>query len=262
MTPLAELPGRPARESVSVYSEFALPNDANTFGYVLGGKVMHLVDLAGATAAIRHSRCPVVTASVDHMNFLHPIHIGQLIVLHASVNRVFRTSMEVGVRVEVEADIADGLPGFHIVGLGDRALQEARERVKIAINNSGFQFPGRKVTINLANAGKAGAAAISFIGYRCGCGFAISLGHAPAGRRKNGRPLLAAQLLTPHPARIHGAWLTSPSTLEPHPIGWARNTSAITSCSWSSRKSSRGRRSTKPYARCVFSTITSCIASG
>jgi len=57
-----------------------------------------------------------------------------------------------GVRVEVEADIADGLPGFHIVGLGDRALQEARERVKIAINNSGFQFPGRKVTVNLAPA--------------------------------------------------------------------------------------------------------------
>lgn len=102
MTTSTELQGRPVRESVSVYSEFALPNDANTFGYVLGGKVMHLVDLAGATAAIRHARCPVVTASVDHMSFLHPIHIGQLIVLHASVNRVFRTSMEVGVRVEVE----------------------------------------------------------------------------------------------------------------------------------------------------------------
>ncbi|HET9847985.1 MAG TPA: YifB family Mg chelatase-like AAA ATPase [Candidatus Dormibacteraeota bacterium] len=57
-----------------------------------------------------------------------------------------------GVKVEVEADIADGLPGFHIVGLGDRALQEARERVKIAINNSGFQFPGRRVTVNLAPA--------------------------------------------------------------------------------------------------------------
>src|SRR3982074_682856 len=57
-----------------------------------------------------------------------------------------------GVRVEVEADIAGGLPGFHIVGLGDRSLQEARERVKIAINNSGFEFPGRKVTINLAPA--------------------------------------------------------------------------------------------------------------
>src|SRR5438270_1067761 len=55
-------------------------------------------------------------------------------------------------RVEVEADIADGLPGFHIVGLADRALQEARERVKIAINNSGVQFPGRGVTVNLAPA--------------------------------------------------------------------------------------------------------------
>jgi acyl-CoA hydrolase len=96
------LPGRFVRESISEYSEFALPNDANTLGNLLGGKVMHLVDLAAALAAVRHSRCAVVTASVDHMSFLHPIHIGQLIVLRSSVNRVFRTSMEVGVRVEVE----------------------------------------------------------------------------------------------------------------------------------------------------------------
>jgi acyl-CoA hydrolase len=96
------LEGRPVRESISVYSDFALPNDANTLGNVLGGKVMHLVDIAAALAATRHARCPVVTASIDHMNFLHPVHIGQLIVLRSSVNRVFRTSMEVGVRVEVE----------------------------------------------------------------------------------------------------------------------------------------------------------------
>ena len=63
---------------------------------------MHLVDLAGALAAIRHARCPVVTASVDYMNFLHPVRIGQLIILRSSVNRVFRTSMEVGVKVWVE----------------------------------------------------------------------------------------------------------------------------------------------------------------
>ncbi len=94
--------GHPVRDSASVYSEFALPNDANTLGNVLGGKVMHLVDLAAALAAIRHARCPAVTASIDYMNFLHPVHIGELIVLHSSVNRVFRTSMEVGVRVEVE----------------------------------------------------------------------------------------------------------------------------------------------------------------
>jgi len=95
-------PGRFVRESISEYSEFALPNDANTLGNVLGGKVMHLVDIAAALAAVRHARCSVVTASVDHMSFLHPIHIGQLIVLRSSVNRVFRTSMEIGVRIEVE----------------------------------------------------------------------------------------------------------------------------------------------------------------
>jgi acyl-CoA hydrolase len=95
-------PGRLVRESISEYSEFALPTDANTFGNVLGGKVMHLVDLAAALAAVRHARCPVVTASVDQMTFLHPVHIGELIILQSSVNRVFRTSMEVGVRVQVE----------------------------------------------------------------------------------------------------------------------------------------------------------------
>ena len=96
------LDARPVRLSVSEYSELALPNDANTLGNLLGGKVMHLVDLAGALAAIRHARHPVVTVSVDSMSFLHPVRIGQLIVLRSCVNRVFRTSMEVGVRVEVE----------------------------------------------------------------------------------------------------------------------------------------------------------------
>jgi|SRR5438093_3913902 len=90
------------RESVSEYSELALPNDANGLGNVLGGKVMHLVDLAGALAALRHARRPVVTASIDYMNFLHAVKIGQLILLRSSVNRVFRTSMEVGVKVSVE----------------------------------------------------------------------------------------------------------------------------------------------------------------
>ncbi|HTM52358.1 MAG TPA: acyl-CoA thioesterase [Bryobacteraceae bacterium] len=90
------------RESASEYSELALPNDANGLGNVLGGKVMHLVDLAAALAALRHARRPVVTASVDYMNFLHPVKIGQLILLRSSVNRVFRTSMEIGVKVFVE----------------------------------------------------------------------------------------------------------------------------------------------------------------
>ena len=94
--------GKPVRESASEYSELALPNDANGLGNVLGGKVMHLVDLAAAISAIRHGRHPAVTASVDSMHFLQPVHIGELIILRASVNRVFRTSMEVGVKVMTE----------------------------------------------------------------------------------------------------------------------------------------------------------------
>ena len=105
---MIELTARPVRESQSEYSEIALPNDANPLGNLLGGRVMHLVDLAGAIAAARHARTPVVTASVDYMTFLHPIHIGQLVMLKSSVNRVFRTSMEVGVKVWVE-DLRTGL---------------------------------------------------------------------------------------------------------------------------------------------------------
>jgi acyl-CoA hydrolase len=96
------LPVRTVRESQAEYSEICLPNDANMLGNMLGGHVMHLVDVCGAIAAMRHARCPVVTASVDQMTFLHPIHIGELVRLKSQVNRVFRTSMEVGVKVWVE----------------------------------------------------------------------------------------------------------------------------------------------------------------
>src|SRR3954467_9911549 len=98
----APLEPRFVRESASEYSELALPNDANGLGNLLGGKIMHLVDLAGAIAAMKHCRNPVVTASVDHMDFIHPVRIGQLVRLRASVNRAFNTSMEVGVKVWVE----------------------------------------------------------------------------------------------------------------------------------------------------------------
>ncbi len=96
------LPGKPVRESYSEYSELALPNDSNSLGNLLGGKVMHLVDLAGAMAAMRHSRNVVVTAAIDQMSFLHPVRIGQWVRLRSAVNRVFRSSMEVGVKVYVE----------------------------------------------------------------------------------------------------------------------------------------------------------------
>jgi acyl-CoA hydrolase len=94
--------GKPVRESISEYAELALPTDVNMMGNILGGKVMHLVDMAGALAALRHARMPVVTVSVDSLQFLHPVHTGELILLRSSVNRVFRTSMEVGVKVITE----------------------------------------------------------------------------------------------------------------------------------------------------------------
>ena len=124
--------GKPVRESQSEYSELALPNDANSLGNVLGGKVMHLVDLAGALAAIRHARCPVVTASIDHMNFLHPVHIGQLIILRSSVNRVFRTSMEVGVKVWVEDLLKGDLQHTSSAYLTFVAIDAHGKRVPVA----------------------------------------------------------------------------------------------------------------------------------
>ena len=93
---------RPVRESQSEMAEIVLPNDANPLGALLGGRLMHWIDLAGAIAAHRHSRTYVVTASVDHIDFLVPVHVGSLVILRSSVNRVFRTSMEVGVKVWVE----------------------------------------------------------------------------------------------------------------------------------------------------------------
>jgi acyl-CoA hydrolase len=88
-------------------TEIVLPNDANPLGALLGGRLMHWIDLAGAMACHRHSRTYVVTASVDHIDFLVPVKIGDLAILRSSVNRVFHTSMEVGVKVWVENYIAD-----------------------------------------------------------------------------------------------------------------------------------------------------------
>src|SRR3954454_4671620 len=85
---------RTVAQSRSEYAEICLPNDTNTLGNMLGGHVMHLLDLCGAIAAMRHARNAVVTASIDHMTFLHPVHIGELARLRSQVNRVFRTSME------------------------------------------------------------------------------------------------------------------------------------------------------------------------
>src|ERR1017187_9506793 len=93
---------RPVRDSISEMAEIVMPNDANPLNALVGGRLMHWIDLAGAMAAHRHSRQRVVTASIDHMDFLVPVRVGDLVILRSSVNRVFHTSMEVGVKVWVE----------------------------------------------------------------------------------------------------------------------------------------------------------------
>ena len=93
---------RPVSDSQSEMSEIVLPNDTNPLGALLGGRLMHWIDMAGAMAAHRHSRHYVVTASIDHLDFWTPAHVGDLVILRSSVNRVFTTSMEVGVRVFAE----------------------------------------------------------------------------------------------------------------------------------------------------------------
>src|SRR3984957_7607261 len=98
---------RPVCDSQSEMSEIVLPNDTNPLGALLGGRLMHWIDLAGAMGGHRHARNYVVTASVDHIDFLVPVRVGDLVILRSSVNRGFHSSMEVGVKVFVENYIVD-----------------------------------------------------------------------------------------------------------------------------------------------------------
>jgi acyl-CoA hydrolase len=94
-----ELPGKPVSASRSEMTEIVLPAQTNPLGKLLGGHVMHLVDMAGALAAHRHSNCYVVTASVDYIDFRNSVNLGEIVNLKSQVNRVFHTSIEVGVEV-------------------------------------------------------------------------------------------------------------------------------------------------------------------
>lgn len=94
--------GRKVCESQSEMTEIILPNDTNTLGNLLGGRLMHFIDLTGAMAAYRHSRSPVVTAAMDHIDFIRPVRLGDLVTLKSSVNRAFTSSMEVGVKAWAE----------------------------------------------------------------------------------------------------------------------------------------------------------------
>ena len=94
---------KPPSASRVEMTELILPSDANGLGTAFGGKVMQWTDLAASMAAMRHSRMPVVTASIDQLGFLAPIHVGELAVFRAQVNAVFGSSMEVEVNVVAEA---------------------------------------------------------------------------------------------------------------------------------------------------------------
>src|SRR5262252_5172276 len=128
----ADLTPRPVRDSQSEMAEIVLPNDANPLGALLGGRLMHWIDLAGAMAAHRHSRKHVVTASVDHTDFLVPVRVGDLVILRSSVNRVFNTSMEVGVKVFVENYIADTAQHVSSAYLTFVAVDQSGQHLKVA----------------------------------------------------------------------------------------------------------------------------------
>lgn len=98
---------RPVSASKVEMTEIVFPNDANPLGNVMGGRVMHWIDICAAVAAGRHARTPVVTASVDQIDFCRPVRVGSVLVLYAAVNFAGRTSMEVGVKVFSE-DRASG----------------------------------------------------------------------------------------------------------------------------------------------------------
>jgi acyl-CoA hydrolase len=97
-----EIPARSPRESQHETSELMMPQHANVLGHVFGGVILSMMDTAAAVAAFRHSRNNCVTVSIDRVDFREPIHVGDLVVMKASVNFVGRTSIEVGVRVEAE----------------------------------------------------------------------------------------------------------------------------------------------------------------
>ncbi len=96
------------RDSQVITTQLVLPNDANQLGNLLGGTLMHWIDITAAICSQRHSGRVCVTASVDELNFHHPVKLGEVVTLQASVNRAFRTSMEVGVLVTAESPRGGG----------------------------------------------------------------------------------------------------------------------------------------------------------
>jgi len=119
-----------ASESETEMVQVVLPNDANPLGFILGGTVMHLIDIAGAIACHRHTRTLLVTAAVDGLEFLHPIKVGDLIILRARVTCVFHTSLEVRVDVYSEETLT-----------GERRQTSHAFLTFVAIDRTGGRIP-------------------------------------------------------------------------------------------------------------------------
>ena len=123
------LPKR-AAESATEMVQVVLPNDANPLGFILGGTVMHLIDIAGAIACHRHTRSLLVTAAVDDLQFLHPIKVGDLIILKSRVTCAFHTSLEAQVDVYSEETLT-----------GERRLTSRAYLTFVAVARDGARVP-------------------------------------------------------------------------------------------------------------------------
>ena len=119
-----------AGESATEMVQVVLPNDANPLGFILGGTVMHLIDIAGAIACHRHTRSLLVTAAVDGLQFLHPIKVGDLIILKARVTAAWSTSLEVEVEVFSEETLT-----------GVRRMTSRAYLTFVAIDREGRRLP-------------------------------------------------------------------------------------------------------------------------
>jgi acyl-CoA hydrolase len=126
---MALIPKR-ADESSTEMVQVVLPNDANPLGFILGGTVMHLIDIAGAIACHRHTRSLLVTAAVDGLEFLHPIKVGDLIILRSRVTCTFTTSLEVEVEVFSEETLS-----------GKRRMTSRAYLTFVAIDRDGQKQP-------------------------------------------------------------------------------------------------------------------------
>jgi acyl-CoA hydrolase len=125
-----ELEAKRASESATEMVQVVLPNDANPLGFILGGTVMHLIDIAGAIAGHRHTRSLLVTAAVDGLQFLHSIRVGDLIILKSRVTCTFQTSLEVQVDVFSEETLT-----------GRRQLTSRAYLTFVAISADGRRVP-------------------------------------------------------------------------------------------------------------------------